>query len=522
MERSITKLLVLVVILTSVSSVAYSQQSATAPPAEQNSTSKATQSSTLAADFAPQANAIVHRLSGFKMLNLIRRNGVKVAPLSDEALLSNSIQTNITAGLSLEDGLIVARLPRAELELFEGLKSSEAQPSNPTGLLETQPSLLFINRDGHALSLQFVGIDGGTGLSLLKVLSQEALARGRDAVEESLVVGQRVRLMFPSRSHQADGLTSKELFVSMNSIDAILSNIARSPSGNITRLMVRAENLTSENIGGVAVNDAGETIGLVETSNGNEALITPVAGIRRAVNRIRSRLGSKPQPWLGARGASVAAISKEQLEFAGWKGAQATTLLNKQIGVVLTAIPPKTPAWNSKLRVGDVITRINGDEITSADKFSSMLAQADFNRPLQFTVLRPDRIKARILPVKLEVVLNPVREMEAAEDLAARLNSSNPWVVRGIETFAITQTFADRLNARLGLLVIFVHPSSAASHAGVQVGDVIESVDNKPLVEGSFPATLPAKTYIDVVRNGQKQSLVLEFASNVTPAPKAQ
>lgn len=485
----------------------FAQQGATgAPPLAAQSSNQAPPPIT-----APQVNPVIHRISGLQMLTLLRRSGVKVAPLSDEMLTSNAIQTSIAAGLSLDDGNIVARLPRAELEISEMSQNAppaRAPTSNP---LPVSPNFFVILRDGREFALTFRGLDGGTGLSLLQAVGLSGVTTTRDAKEESLILGQRVRLLSPTRALQAAGLTLNELyFVNIGELVGNVTWISRAPSGNVTRLAVTAEKLSSESLGGIAVNDAGETIGIIEASNGNVAEVIPVAGVRRAVERIRQGLQSQPRPWLGARGSSIAAVSREQLEIAGWKPAKAANLMARQIGVVLTSVAPQTPAWFANLRAGDVVVRVNGGEVRSAEEFSSLLTAAGGKAPVRFTVIRPNRTMPHVVSVTLDVSLNPVLEMEAAEESAARLASSDPLVARGMETLPITEELAIRLKVRGGRFVVFVHPASAASRAGMLAGDIIESINGKLLAGNNLPVSLPNNIALDVVRNGQKLALQIE------------
>lgn len=454
---------------------------------------------------APQVNPVIHRLSGLQMLTLLRRSGVKVAPLSDAMFTSNAIQTSIAAGLTLEDGSIVARLPRAELEISE--MSRTARPATGLSSNSSQvPSNLFvIMRDGNELALKYLGLDGGTGLSLLQAEGQRNVTTSRDANEETLTLGQRVRLLSPARAPQANGLTLNELFfVNIGELVGNLTRISREPSGNISRLAVTADKLSSAFLGGIAVNDAGETIGLIESNTENEAEVIPVTGVRRAVERIRQGLLNQPRPWLGARGNSIAAVTREQLEVAGWQPSKAANLMARQIGVVLTSVPTQTPAWFANLRAGDVVMRVNGGEIRSAEEFSTLLTLAGGKLPARFTIIRPNRTMPQVVSVKLELSLNPVLEMEAAEERAARLASADPLVARGMETLPITPELASRLGVRGGVFVVFVHPTSAASLAGLHAGDIIESINSKLLSESSLPVSLPKLVSVDVIRNGQR------------------
>lgn len=492
----------------------------TTPPAPPLAHPSAAQAQSAAPLAVPQVNSVAHRLNGLKVLNLLRRNGMKVAPLSDETLMADEVQTSITAGLSLGDGSIVARLPRAELEISAMSTSTFFARTIATKPVETPVTLFVIDGDGGELPLRFMGLDGGTGLSLLSADSTRLATAARDAKEESLELGQRVRVISPVSVPQPAGLTSNGVFVNTEVLEGKLTEISRGLFGKVTRLTIKAPQLSASAIGGVAVNDAGEIIGLVDSSNGDEAQIIPVAGVRRAVDRIRLGLANKPRPWLGARGTSVAIATREQLELSGWKRAEAASLIATQIGVVLTVVPPQTPASVAKLRVGDVVTRINGGEVRSAEEFSSLLNQAGTKSPVRFTIVRPARTRPHVVYVNLNVSLNPVLEMEVAEQRAFRLTSSDPLVARGMETLPMTTELATRLKARGGLFVVFVHPDSGASRAGLLAGDIIESLNSELLSDANRPASLPNTFSLGVVRNGQR--LEFQVESEISAPPQSQ
>lgn len=509
MPTGLHRLSLVSVLLAAACLHAHAQQTApVAPlPAPVAPATKPAQTNSLAPVAAPQVNSVIHRVSGFKMLTLLRRSNARVAPLDDELLMASDMHTSITAGLFLEDGSIVARLPQAEAEvpMFSSYSPSVA-PKPP----ESPPNLFVVERDGQQLTARFIGLDGGTGLSLLSVEGLRAAPPARDAREETLIKGERVRLLSPARAAKTETLTSDQFFLNMSEMSGKLTGISRASTGNVTRLTVQAEKLSPAIVGGIVLNQAGETIGIVESSSAGEAYLIPVAAVRRAVSRIRSRLENKvPQPWLGARGAAVAAVSPEQLVNVGWKRAAAFKLLGQGTGVLLTSVPPQTPAWFANLRAGDVVTRVNAGDVRSAEDFSSLLKAAGSAASVSFTVIAPDSPTPRVVNVKLSESLNPVLEMEAAEERAARLSSTDPLVARGLETLAITPKLAAHLKASGGLLVVFVHPESAAARAGLLAGDVIEAVNGKPLAENNPSLTLSMKATLSVVRNGQKLEVTL-------------
>jgi S1-C subfamily serine protease len=376
--------------------------------------------------------------------------------------------------------------------------------------LQEPANLSVLLRDGKERAVKFMGVDGGTGLSLLQPTERVSLIATRDAKEESLTQGQRVRLLSPNRAPQVAGITSSEIYVDISENLGILSRISRSSTGGVTRLTFKGENLSASLLGAIAVNDSGETIGFIDSINGNEAEAIPIAGVRRAVERIRQRVANKPRPWLGARGTSVVSLSREQLEGIGWRPAQVASLQTNQVGVVLTSVALQTPASLAKLRVGDVVVRVNGNEVRSAEEFSSLLSRTSEKESVQFTVISTDRTTPRAIAVMLNWTLDPVVKMEAAEERAVRLKSSDPLVARGIETLPITPALASRLKARGGRFVVFIHPSSPASRAGMLAGDIVESVDSRLLSDSTLPIPLKDKSTLDVVRNGQKLEFQIE------------
>ena len=81
-------------------------------------------------------------------------------------------------------------------------------------------------------------------------------------------------------------------------------------------------------------------------------------------------------------------------------------------------------------------------------------------------------------------------------------------IEQGIETIALKPPVATQLGTTAGLLVIYVEPQTAASEAGLQPGDVIQSIDGKPI---SFfkPTTQPTSFTFEIVRNKEKLVVVV-------------
>lgn len=510
---------------------------------------------------SPHVVTIVHRVNGIKAVVLMRRSGEMVATVDDKLVTADDAVTSITAGFVLGDGqTVVARLSQAEAEAeAQGLAqtslmawSYSTTPSPKIWDSKTPPAaraeFVVVESSGRQLAARYVGLDGSSGLSLLKIPGLSA-PLSRDASEEKLAIGQRVRLFAPVRIAAAVNKEPGTVSVSVGEIEGRIADIARTSTGQIANLTIKAQNLSPMIVGGIALNDAGETLGIVEMVDASKARLIPAAAVRRAAKRVLGRQASVPRPWLGVRGEAVTTTPLEKFSSIGWTAVEAAKLKETYQGLLLTTVAPGTPAALADLRPGDVIVRVNNFEVKSAEDFSFFLNEAGGGATVNFTFFRgqmpkPPAIFTPAMPpmpqvpvqtsppmmtpgmfapfkplevsVKMGEALNPVRAMRLAESYGTALQALNklPPLARGLETVTLSPKAAAHLGARGGSLVIFVDPESVAARAGVRVFDVIESVEGKPLGQTSWPAALPAgnpqRLLLGIVREHKKVEIKIE------------
>ena len=507
---------------------------------------------------APQVVTILHRLNGLKMFRLLLRSSDDlraIARLDDAFRMTDEVHTNVIAGLALEDGqTIAAWLPDAEAETQPPpMPFGPSPPRAPLGAprvsgqspragtitpgtplvagdmnLFERPDLTVIARDGKRLDARYVGLDAVTGLSILK-LADKSLLRALDAKEEALGIGQRLRLFGPEPVLPSESRTGGTIYARMGEIEGRVVELARAPTGAIGRVRIKSAKLSAANIGGIAVNDAGETVGIVDAVESNEATVVPSALVRIAAKRVLDRQASVPRPWLGVRGDPVGALQLEQLLTMGWEREGAMSLAEARRGIMLTSVAPGSPAAVAELRPGDVILRVNQEEVRSADDFSWLLEEAGPGGSVYFTVARPGKTAPEGVEITLSESPDPFFEWRMLEGPAANLlkpGASPPLtraffkslprllIAQGIETIALKPQVAARFGANGGLLVIHVQPSTAAFKAGIRSGDLIEAIDGKRISATSEPVSLftnPVARYsFSVVRN--KEKLVITVA----------
>src|SRR5216683_3158800 len=525
----------LIVIAVSWSVASASAQSAALPPQPNKARTPSQVSAPVVLEgraVAPQVVTIVHRLNGLKMFRLLLRSEERVqaiAGLDDAFKLMDDVHTNVIAGLALDDGqTVVTWLPEAEIELglptipFAAPRAPippAARPASPrastrvksplTGMnenLSDPPDLTVIGPDGKQLAARYVGLDGVTGLSILK-LSDKNSGTTSFTKDEGILAGQRVRLFGPEPVKQTVVTNNGNLYVRIGETPGTISTVSRAPSGAVSRFRARLTRLSPANIGGVAINDAGETVGIVDGIDGSEASILPTALIRLAAKRVLTQQSSVPKPWLGVTGEPVATLDMDQFVNRGWQVDKATTLAEDHRGILLTWIAPGSPAAFAALRAGDVILKVNDEEIQTADDFSWWLQQAGPSGSVRFTVARPDRTTPEAINVRLSESLDPTLAVDILKHRSPLAKGSS-LLDQGIETIALQPVVASRLGANAGLLIIYVQPATAAFKAGLRAGDVIESIDGRRISSSTRPLLLsnsPGATYtFDIVRNKQK------------------
>lgn len=598
----------------------HAQQATTARPA--TTAPQVKQQAQKAPDAGLPVIAVVHRLSGWRLRALLARTDAPFAAPPD----AQFTRTNIVAGYVLPDGhSVVARLPRADAEMldFSALLNDRGRM-----VASTQPNTLSLMRaDGTEIGARFVGLDASTGLSLLEAL-QPLAPPAPETVSAQPTVGQRVRVIAPVPAIQANAAQTAGaaetapagetgiIYMNMSQAAGQLTEVRRSPTGKPFEVTIEVERVSPEWAGGVAFGETGTLVGIVGESDERGAHLVSAETVRAAAARVLARRASVPQPWLGARGGSVATTKFDLLVARGWPEQAARMMVNRHQGVFLTEVAPGTPAAVAGLRPGDVIARIGQHEVRSVEDMSLLIQELGSNTVAKFTVLRgagppldlsvhlseaqnpaletaqaeafaaegdialaqsearANEVEARLLEAEARMAQAELREQElntraadaehkevegqrlrAAQQReqaarqrvaaayariaaahareanasarmteaearikaagAARFGLPTPLLLHyGLEAINLWPQFMPRPGAQAGLLVINVRKDSAAARAGLQAGDIIETINNRQPIPGTgwdalMEAEAKAGCKLGVLRDGQKLTLTM-------------
>jgi S1-C subfamily serine protease len=466
---------------------------------------------------APQVVTIVHRLTGVKMLRFLLRQGDEPDTIYtiDPEAISSDAHASIIAGWALDDGKTIAvRLPQAgaELEFERALimpRGAITAATPPFPGPRAEPDLTVITRDGRKLRARYVGLDVETGLSVLQVNAM-VMPAVAEVLAKELAQGQGVQIFAPERTTPEGEASSRNIYVKVGEVDTKISTLTNI-AGTLQRLTVRGANLSPLVIGGVACDEAGKTLGIVEAIEGGDARIVPADTIRAAARRVLERQSSVPRPLLGVVGEPVELAARAAFLAHGWNEHQLTELLQQRLGILLTSVRPGTPAALAKLYAGDVIVRVNQEDIESSEEFSKVLGEAGSGQQVQFLVRRPSAPEPISIDVKLGGSFDPLfRYHFELSQIVPRISGLEGL---GVETMVLSPKNLAQLGAENGVLVVAVAPESIAARSGLREGDVIESIDGRIVGRSPRPLTefnRQKKHVLALVRKREKKQVILE------------
>ncbi|EKD44975.1 MAG: hypothetical protein ACD_70C00132G0002 [uncultured bacterium] len=138
--------------------------------------------------------------------------------------------------------------------------------------------------------------------------------------------------------------------------------------------------------------------------------------------------------------------------------------LHTTTGAMISEIVPETPAAASQLKIKDVITRVDGHVIKSAEQLRNVLGLVHPGTSAQVTLLRDG--KTETIPV---TIANP-----------KTLQQPKIPYLSGMRLQKINELEKDGTHLQ-GLMVTALTDASTGALAGLALGDVITAIDSKPV-----------------------------------------
>ncbi|HZR67009.1 MAG TPA: Do family serine endopeptidase [Terriglobales bacterium] len=222
------------------------------------------------------------------------------------------------------------------------------------------------------------------------------------------------------------------------------------------------------NSGGPLVNARGEVVGI------NTFLISETGGFSgmgfaiptQIVRPTVAALIKNGKVEHGYIGIGIADVTPDEAKFFNVKTAT---------GAVVSQVEPDSPGEKAGLKVGDVITDLDGKPVNDAGELQVEVGQKQPGSKLDLTVMRDG--KSMQVPVTLEAM----GARDKGSETASAENGKPRW---GIGLSDLTPDVRQQVQAPSdvhGAVVQRVVPGSSADDAGLQRGDIITEVNRHPV-----------------------------------------
>lgn len=246
--------------------------------------------------------------------------------------------------------------------------------------------------------------------------------------------------------------------------------------------------------------------------NANVGFAIPIKLAQKIGNLLITK-GKVERPWIGVDIGNF----EDALDLKG-------IIKDVKKGVIVRAIRPETPAAQSDLKPGDVITAIDKTPVETARELQKQVLDKQIGQTVNLSVNRNGKILT--IPVKTEL------QPSAQQRLASHSSQPKSTAVQafGISVQAITPELAEQysLTEKQGVFVIDVDDNSFASRSGVIPGMVITEIDGKKVnTPPAFrdilkKADLKRGVMVQAERDGIRTFFILKSGRSPEPLQKEE
>lgn len=313
--------------------------------------------------------------------------------------------------------------------------------------------------DGRRLDAKLIGSDPPSDLALLKIdaTNLPVLALGNSdavrvgdvalAIGNPLGVGQTVTMGIISAKNRSTG-------VGEGTFEDFLQTDAPINQGNS---------------GGALINTAGELIGInsqiLSTSGGSIGIGFAIPS--NMAKTVMDQLAKSGKVRRGQLGVGIQPLTPEIATSMGIANVK---------GILINSVTPGSPAERAGLKVGDVITAVEGQKVSDSNALRNRIASAGPGAEVNITIYRDGREQQQRIRL---AELNVSRQGDEGGGGPGRGQGTGARLGISVEPLTPQAAQQLRLNISEGLLVRDVDPGGAAADAGIAEGDVIVQVNRQ-------------------------------------------
>jgi len=149
--------------------------------------------------------------------------------------------------------------------------------------------------------------------------------------------------------------------------------------------------------------------------------------------------------------------------------------LSQATGALVASVENDTPASRAGLKQGDIVLKVNGQTVDSANDLRLLISQSQPGASVNLTIWRDNKTQ----DVKVTLAELP---QQNAQNGASEGNGSG--TMQGVQVQTVTPDMSQDLgvpNGTRGVVITSVDPSSPAAAASLERGIIIQEVNHKPV-----------------------------------------
>lgn len=392
------------------------------------------------------------------------------------AVVSISVDGKIEAAGSMPDGF--DELPEELQQFFRQL------PRGPRGGGERAPqafgSGFIISSDGYIVTNAHVVDDAKTvTVRLTDKRELEAEIVGSDKLSDVALLKVKADNLPTVQLGDSDKLDVGQWVVAIGApfgldhtaTQGIVSALSRSlPTETYVPFIQTDAAVNPGNSGGPLFNLQGQVVGvnsqIYSRSGGymGVSFAIPINVVKNVTDQLKTS-GQVSRGWLGVEIQNVEPKLAQSLSLSQTKGALVASVL------------PDSPADKAGIQAGDVITGFNNLVVESANTLPLLVGSTTIGKSVPVEVWRAGKA----------VTLNATIEKLPSKEGTTVADAKEAKGALGVAVAELTQQERDKNSAlkEQGVAVREVQADSPAAEAGIEVGDIILSVDNTAIKDSA-------------------------------------
>jgi serine protease Do len=265
------------------------------------------------------------------------------------------------------------------------------------------------------------------------------------------------------------------------------------------------------NSGGPMFDLNGNVIGI------NSALISPTGasvGIGLAIpaeaaKPVIDALMKGQRPQRGYLGVSLQAVDEDLAPAIG---------IPKDSGELVRSVVPNTPGARAGLQQGDVIIKVNGQQVTPDQTVSYLVANTQVGAKIPLEIVRAGKHATVYVTVGERPTEEALAKITGGDSGDVNVNGAAPAAPQkalGLSLAPLTPQLGRAANlpaTATGVIITSVDPNGDAADQGLQRGDLISSVNNQPV---TTPAQVIAA--VEAARKAGRTSVLLLVRRGSSP-----